>query len=115
MKYKFVLFVHLFIMGNLIFFFNELKLRWICCSVIALIVHCCYFIALIQIDPYQQSLKIHKFTLIFNNALYLLFIFVINLINYIDNLDSIIVLLLAYLVTFCCGIGIMLTFVRLYY
>jgi len=40
-------------------------------------------IMIILIDPYQQSLPIHRRTLLFNSVIVLIFLSFINLINYL--------------------------------
>lgn len=68
-----------------------------------------------KIDPYRQSLSIHKVGLIISNVLFFVYLAVINLINYVKNLDNLIILLLGYVITFGCGLVIIMTLVRLYY
>ena len=80
-----------------------------------MLLHVLFMASLIRIDPYRQSLRIHTVSLLANNAVFLVFLMVINLINYVNDLDSLIVLMLAYFVTGCCVCQIVLTFVRLYY
>jgi hypothetical protein len=72
-------------------------------------------IALVKIDPYRQSLTIHKVGLIFSNTLFLVYLAVINLINYVKDLDNLVILLLGYVITFGCAVMMVMTLVRLYY
>lgn len=85
--YKQLLYIYLFVMGGLIFFFNDIKLSVIPISVIVLFFHTIYALSLLFIQPYKQSLRIHAFTLYMNQVLYGVFLIVVNLINMLDSLD----------------------------
>jgi hypothetical protein len=115
MQYKRLLLVYIFIIGFLIFFFNEINIFRVIASIIVLFIQAFYMIGIIMIDPYRQSLIIHKVGLLLSNGLLFLYLVVINLINYINDLDKIIVLLLGYMITFGCGLEMIITVVRLYY
>ena len=114
-KYKKALFIYLLVQGNLIFFFNNLTFWGVPCSVLVLAVHLIFMISLILINPYRQSLRVHQICVLFSQTVYLVFISVINLINLVDDLSSLVILILAYFITFCCGFTMILTIVRLYY
>jgi signal transduction histidine kinase len=115
LTYKRLLFVYLCLMGCLIFFCNTVKLGVVYCSAVAMLLHIVFMVSLVRIHPYRQSLRVHTVSLLFNNAVLLVFLFVVNLINYVDGLDSLVILVLGYFVTVCCFFQILLTFVRLYY
>ena len=114
-KYKRALLIYLLVQGNLIFFFNNLKFSGVPCSVLVLVAHLIFMVSLIIINPYRQSLRVHQICVLFNQVVYLVFIIVINLINLVEDLNSLIILILAYFITFCCGVIMLLTIVRLYY
>ena len=109
------LFIYLLVQGNLIFFFNNLNISGVPCSMLVLAVHVIFLTSLIVINPYRQSLRVHQICVLFNQVVYLVFISVINLINFVDDLNSLVILVLAYFLTFCCGVTMFLTIVRLYY
>jgi hypothetical protein len=115
LTYKRLLFVYLCLIGCLIFFCNTVKLGVVHCSAVAMLLHIVFMVSLVRIHPYRQSLRVHTVSLLFNNTVLLVFLFVVNLINYVDGLDSLIILVLGYFVTVCCLFQILLTFVRLYY
>ena len=96
-------------------FHNRFFLGYIYTSAIALFIHVVFIIILLFIHPYRQSLRVHSFTLIFNQLIYLGFLIVINLINYLEKLNEMVILMLAYFVCFCCACSIIMTGVRLYY
>jgi hypothetical protein len=104
MRYKSVLFGYLFMTGLIIFFLNSLNMFGLYCSVILVLIQFVYMLVLLKINPYKQSLTIHKVSLIYGNVLFFLYLIVINLINYVKELDSIVVLLLGYMITGGCAI-----------
>ena len=83
MAYKNLLFIYLFIVGFLIFFCNCKMIGPVYFSATVLALHTIFMLALIRIQPYKQSLKVHTVTLIFNNLMVLVFLAVINLLNYV--------------------------------
>jgi hypothetical protein len=114
--YKRMLWVYLNLMGFLIFFFNHIKIGdLIPVSVICLIVHLIFAIALPLIKPYKQSLRIHAVALYLNQALYFVFLVFINLINFVPDIDEFICLCMGYFVSGMVWLLIILTLVRLYY
>ncbi len=84
-------------------------------SVIVCGLHLLFIVALIKINPYKQSLKVHTVTLFINNGMIMVFLIVINLINYVKDLDEIFVLTLGFFLTGGSGLSLTLAFVRLYY
>lgn len=113
--YKRLLFIYLFVVGGLIFFFNDVKLGPIPTSVVVLFLHSIYTVIIVFIKPYKQSLRIHAFVLYMNQILYGVFLIVINLINLVDHLDEVMILYIGYGLTGWIAILILLTFIRLYY
>jgi len=57
------------------------------CSVIVMIVQLAHLIIIYFINPYQQSLKVHTFGMMFSNAILLIWLVAINLINYLDEIN----------------------------
>jgi hypothetical protein len=53
-------------------------------SAVVTFIHIIYFLLInFKINPYKDSLKIHKIGLILQHLIYLLFLILINLINYV--------------------------------
>lgn len=113
--YKRLLFIYLFVIGALIFFFNDVKIGFLPISAIVLALHIIYAVSLLFIQPYKQSLRIHAFVLYMNQALYGAFLIVINLINFLSPVNELLILYIGYAITGWVSILIVLTFVRLYY
>ena len=67
------------------------------------------------IDPYQQSLNIHKYGLFLCQGVYLVFLIGINFINFVGIRNEIISLIIVYTILVFCGIIIIFTVIRLYY
>lgn len=74
-----------------------------------------FMIALWKIDPYKQSLKVHKISLFVNNSIVLVFLIGINFVNYISDLNELIILILAIFINAGSFLSVGLAFVRLYY
>lgn len=81
--YKRLLFIYLFCMGLMIFLFNDKKVFGMPISMLCLVIHVIYIIALIKIKPYNNSLKIHSVALYLNQIIYLVFLALLNFINLI--------------------------------
>ena len=113
--YKKLIVAYLLVMGFLVFFFNSVIIYSLPISVIALLLQIIYIIALIMIHPYKQSLRVHSITLLINQCVFLVFLIFINLINFVKDIDEILVLMMGYFITGCCGVLVLLTAVRLYY
>ena len=115
LRYKNLLFIYLFVTGIIIFFFSSKRFGPVFSSAIVCGLHFMYLLALIKINPYEQSLKVHTVTLFINNGIVMVFLIVINLLNYVDDLDEIFVLGLGYFLTGGCGLSLILSFIRFYY
>jgi len=116
LKYRQANFLYLIVMGVTIFLFNDKMLfSLIPVSVFVLIIHIFYMIALKRIDPYQQSLNVHKYGLFLCQAVYLVFLIVINFINIVGIKTEIISLIIVYTILVLCGEIICFTIIRLYY
>jgi hypothetical protein len=113
--YKRLLIFYLFVAGSLIFFCNNVVIANLPLSVLVLLLQIIYIIALLIIHPYKQSLRVHSITLLINQCVYLVFLIFINLINFVKDIDEILVLMMGYFITGCCGVLVLLTAVRLYY
>jgi hypothetical protein len=113
--YKKVLFAYFCIIGSLIMFFNEITLVNMPMSVFVLALQIIYTIALIVIHPYKQSLRVHSITLLINQMVFIVFLVFINLINLIKDMNELLIIILGYFITGCCGFLMILTGVRLYY
>jgi hypothetical protein len=113
--YKNVLFLYLFLIGLIVCFFNCKQVGPVYFSVIVMILHILFMLALIKIKPYKQSLKVHTVTIFINNGVVLVFLIVINLLNYVQDLDELFVLGLGFFLTGASGLIVTLTFVRFYY
>ena len=100
----------------MIFMFNDKKLlSLIPVSVFVLMIHIVYMVILKIIDPYQQSLNVHKYGLFLCQSVYLVFLIVINCINIVGIKTEIISLAIVYTILVLCGIIIVFTIIRLYY
>ena len=115
LTYKRLLLVYLLVIGSLVLFCNNASIFKIPLSVIVFILQLAYIIALIVVHPYKQSLRVHTVTLLINQIVYLIFLFFINLINFIKEMDELLIMMLGYFITGCCGVLMILTAVRLYY
>jgi amino acid transporter len=113
--YKKILVVYLSVTGSLICFCNNVVIANVPLSVLVLLLEIIYIIALLMIHPYKQSLRVHSITLLINQCVYLVFLIFINLINFVKGIDEILVLMMGYFITGCCGVLVLLTAVRLYY
>ena len=113
--YKRLFFVYLCVMGLLIMFFNETSMVKLPMSVFVLAVQIAYTLALVVIHPYKQSLRIHSVTLLINQCVFIVFLIFINLINLLKDMDELLIIILGYFITGCCGLLMILTGVRLYY
>lgn len=85
-NYKRTLFIYLLIIGMMILFFNKTQLLGFPFSVFVLIFQILYTIIILVINPYQQSLRIHTVTLVFNQVIYIAFLILVNLVNLFNNL-----------------------------
>ncbi len=113
--YKKLLVVYLSVMGFIICFCNKVVIANVPFSVLILLLQIIYIIALLMIHPYKQSLRVHSITLLINQCVYLVFLIFINLINFVKDIDEILVSMMGYFITGCCGVLVLLTAVRLYY
>jgi len=84
-------------------------------STIVLIIQIIHIINIFLINPYKQCLKVHTIGMMLNNAIYLVFLIIINFINYFDEINQTLMILLGYGMSTCCGISIIITIIRLYY
>ena len=115
-RYHQLNFVYLIVIGFLIFMFNEIRIfSVIPISLFVLIVHIAYMVLIKAIDPYKQSLNVHKYGLFLCQFTYLLFLIVINFINFVGIKVELISLVIVYLIFGLCVFIIVFTVVRLYY
>ena len=114
-SYKRLLFVYLLVVGTLVLFFNDIVVYGIPTSALVLVLQVFYTLALIVIHPYKQSLRVHTITLLINQCLYIVFLVVVNFINLIKDMDELLIIMLGYFLTGCCGLLVLLTFIRLYF
>lgn len=116
LNYKRWYFLYLNVMGWMIAGFNDSNImNVIPMSIFVLIVHVCYMFILLNLNPYQMSLKVHTIGLWLCQLVYLIFLLFINLINFVENISEIVVLCLGYLVLVFCVAIIIFTIIRLYY
>jgi hypothetical protein len=113
--YKRLLFIYLLIVGTLVFLGNWIVIFKVPMSVLVLGLQVLYTISLIAIHPYKQSLKVHTITLLLNQALLIVFLVIINFINLFPDMDELLILMMGYFLTGCCGLLILLTVIRLYF
>lgn len=113
--YKRLLFIYLLIVGTLVLLGNGIVLYKVPMSLLVLSLQVFYTITLIAIHPYKQSLKVHTITLLINQALLIAFLVVINFINLFPDMDEMLIIMMGYFLTGCCGLLILLTVIRLYF
>lgn len=83
-RYHQLNFIYLIVVGFMIFLFNEILIfSVIPISLFVLLIHISYMILIHRINPYQQSLNVHKYGLILCQFTYLVFLIVINFINFV--------------------------------
>jgi hypothetical protein len=68
-----------------------------------------------KINPYEKSLNIHKYGLLYNQTIYFFFLLFVNFINYFDTIPEIVSLVFVYFILSLCLILVVLTIVRLFY
>ena len=108
--------MYLFVMGVLIGCLGELEISGLSIAIIVLLIHLIYLLVVnLAIKPYQNSLKIHRYTLLINHLIYLVFLVYINLINFVDQLSESIMVFFGYFLAATCAIIVVLTAIRLYY
>ncbi len=74
----------MFILGIIIFFFNEKSINGIHMSIIVIFIQLVYILLInLKINPYKNSLKVHQIGLLLQQLIYFVFLIQINLINYI--------------------------------
>lgn len=57
-------------------------------ALLVFVIHFVYLLIVhLAIKPYRRSLKIHRYTLLINHIIYLVFLVYINLINFLDQLS----------------------------
>ncbi len=113
--YKALLVLYLFTVGSLVLFFNDVTLFKVPMSIFVLLLQVLYTIALIVIHPYRQSLRVHTVTLLINQCVLIVFLTFINLINMVEEIDELLVIMMGYFITGCCGCLMLLTGIRLYF
>lgn len=84
-------------------------------SVIVLLIHLIHMIVIFSINPYKMSLKVHTIGMLINNAIYLVFLVLINFINYMTKMQPAIAMFFGYAMIAFCLASIIVTIIRLYY
>ena len=84
-------------------------------SVIVLLIQAIHMIVIFCIKPYKMSLKVHTIGMFLNNAIYLVFLIIINFINYMPTMQPSIAMYFGYAMIAFCIVSIIITIVRLYY
>jgi hypothetical protein len=102
-------------MGMIMFFLNGYSIvnNWI--SLFSLVVHVIYMLYILKLDPYEKTIRLHRYSLLLSLLIVLIGLSFVNYLNFygslsVDNSD-----LFGYFMIGSCMILNVLTGIRLYY
>jgi hypothetical protein len=103
-------------MSFIICFFNSLTILNIPISILVLLIQLIYLILInYKINPYKNSLKIHKRTLLVNQLIYFMFLVLLNIINFFPSINDILIILFGYGTIFILSLSNFSTIARIYF